>query len=90
MPDAGAMVALLDRLSIQVAKLSGDVAILNDRRTDNAAQDERHAALQTRVGMLERDLIARDARAKVILAIIGGVGAIGGAVLTKLLTLAGV
>jgi hypothetical protein len=90
MPDTGAMVALLDRLSMQVAQLTSDVAILNDRRADNAAQDERHAALQTRVGTLERDMIARDARAKVIIAIIGGLGAIGGAALTKLLTLAGV
>ena len=84
------MVALLDRLSAQVAQLSNDVAILNDRRADNAAQDTRHAALQTRVGTLERDLIARDARAKVILAIMGGLGAVGGAALSKLLTLAGV
>ena len=45
MPDAGAMVALLDRLSAQVAQLSNDVAILNDRRADNTVQDERAAEI---------------------------------------------
>jgi|FLOH01.1.fsa_nt_gi hypothetical protein len=90
MSDSDTMLALLNALTSKVDGLSRDVAVLNDRRSDNATQDERHAALQTRVGMLERDLIARDARAKVVLAIISAASAIGGAGLIKVLALAGV
>ena len=90
MSDSDTILTLLNSLTRKVDGLSRDVAVLNDRRSDNATQDERHAALQTRVGMLERDLIARDARTKVVAAIMAGSAAVGGALATKLLAMAGV
>ena len=90
MSDSDTILTLLNSLTRKVDGLSRDVAVLNDRRSDNATQDERHAALQTRVGMLERDLIARDARTKVVAAIMAGSAAVGGALATKLLAMVGV
>ena len=91
MSDSDTILTLLNSLTRKVDGLSRDVAVLNDRRADNVTQDERHAALQTRVGALERDLIARDARGKVIATIIGITsalgGAAGGALATKVLAL---
>ena len=91
MPTEATVLALLNSLANKVDGLSLDVAVLNDRRADNTVQDERAAALQVRVGALERDLIARDARGKVIATIIGITsalgGAAGGALATKALAL---
>ncbi len=80
---------MLMSLADKVATLSSDVAVLSDRRQDNLVQDAATAALSLKIEALEKDLIQREARAKVLAALMAGGSAIGGATIVKLLTLAG-
>ena len=89
MSDGSTILALLTTLSEKVDQLAQDVAVLKDRRSDNDDQNTRVETLTKRVEELEKDSIARKARAKLLAGMAAAGGSIGGAGIVKVLGLLG-
>jgi hypothetical protein len=89
MSDGSTILALLTALTEKVDKLTNDVAVLNDRRSDTDAQNDRIDKLEGRVGALEKAEVARNARSKLLAGLAAAGGSIGGAGIVKLLALLG-
>ncbi len=89
MSDGSTILSLLTSLTEKVDNLAQDVAVLKDRRSDNIDQNERIEKCCDRVDKLERENVARNARAKLLAGFAAAGGTIGGAGVAKLLTIIG-
>ncbi len=89
MSDGSTILSLLTSLTEKVDNLAQDVAVLKDRRSDNIDQNERIEKCCDRVDKLERENVARNARAKLLAGFAAAGGTIGGASVIELLKLFG-